>query len=246
MHIISHKAAKLGCEIHLYHSKDFIAKKCVGSHLKEVLWRASSSAVDDSLRCIPLFKGMKVMITDNIAFSHRVVNGAQEIVDSIKYEVDEHNHQYPIIVYMHIPNVGTVSPDLGEDIILVFPENSKFALRISGEAKQRQVIHWQVPIVPGYAYTDYKSQGCSLDHAIVDIQSAGSLQGIYVMLSHVCNLNGLAILHPFNVRKLKKHLSQELQEELARIDILDIETKTVYETMKMQFSAKRHLTGQTG
>ncbi|KAI0359119.1 hypothetical protein OH77DRAFT_1371632, partial [Trametes cingulata] len=53
------------------------------------------------------------------------------------------------------------------------------------------------------------------------IESALSLQGIYVMLSRVRTLNGLLILRPFSVAKLNSRLSQELREEFARIDYLD-------------------------
>ncbi|KAI9065712.1 hypothetical protein FKP32DRAFT_1557849, partial [Trametes sanguinea] len=56
------------------------------------------------------------------------------------------------------------------------------------------------------------------------IESAHSLQGMYVMLSRVRSLQGLLILRPFSPAKLCGRLSQELREELRRIDALDVAT----------------------
>ncbi|KAJ7656087.1 hypothetical protein DFH06DRAFT_899129, partial [Mycena polygramma] len=41
----------------------------------------------------------------------------------------------------------------------------------------------QLPLLPAYAYTDYKSQGRSLKWVIVDLNGCHSLQSVYVMLS---------------------------------------------------------------
>ncbi|EJU00957.1 hypothetical protein DACRYDRAFT_53432, partial [Dacryopinax primogenitus] len=45
--------------------------------------------------------------------------------------------------------------------------------------------------------TDYKSQGHSLNHAIVDLAGCKSPQSAYVMLSRVRSISGVAILREF-------------------------------------------------
>ncbi|KIM51976.1 hypothetical protein SCLCIDRAFT_142140, partial [Scleroderma citrinum Foug A] len=46
-----------------------------------------------------------------------------------------------------------------------------------------RISHRQIPIVPGWAFTDYKAQGTSLRTAIVDLASTRNVQHAYVMLS---------------------------------------------------------------
>ena len=63
---------------------------------------------------------------------------------------------------------------------------------------------------------------------VVDIESAQSLQGVYVMLSRVRSLSRLAVLWPFSLHRILSRLFQELQNELDRLDRLDVETKEMY------------------
>jgi hypothetical protein len=56
----------------------------------------------------------------------------------------------------------------------------------------------QLPLVLADSYTDYKSQGCTLQWAIVDLDSVRSLQGSYVMLSCVKSLKGIAVAIPLS------------------------------------------------
>ncbi|KAH9855861.1 hypothetical protein C2E23DRAFT_704920, partial [Lenzites betulinus] len=136
------------------------------------------------------------------------------------------------VAYVHVPGAGRISSDLEDNIVPIFPENTRFKCTVSvgGKKAVKTVTRRQLPIIPAYAYTDYKSQGKSLTKAIVDIESAKSLQGIYVMLSRVRSLEGLIILRPFSVAKLCARLSQELRDELNRIDSLDSATKALFES----------------
>ncbi|KAJ6543477.1 hypothetical protein B0H10DRAFT_1854207 [Mycena sp. CBHHK59/15] len=51
------------------------------------------------------------------------------------------------------------------------------------------------------------------------------MQGVYVMLSRVKSLKGLAILRWFPATKVFQRVSQEMQTELQRISELDVLTK---------------------
>lgn len=217
--IIAHKARALHEKVHAYHSRDKVAGDAASGDLQKALWKLQSNKCGDSLGRLPLFSGMKVMIRENLAFSKRLVNGAEGIVTEVVYE-ECNRVRYPTVVYLRVPGAGKVADDLEEDIVPIFPETSyfKYVVNVNGEEVPKSVTRQQLPLVPAYAYTDYKSQGKSLTHAIVDLESAYSLQGVYVMLSRVRSLEGLLILRPFSVAKLCSRLSQELRNELARID----------------------------
>lgn len=219
--IIAHKARAMNVTVHAYHARDKINGVAASGEVQKGLWKLQSNVCEDSLGKLPLFPGMKVMIRENLAFSRRLVNGAEGVVTDIIYEECD-NVRYPTVVYVRVPGSGKVSDDLEEDIVPVFPETVHFKCTFNeGERKTaKSISRQQLPLIPAYAYTDYKSQGKSLTHAIVDIESAHSLQGIYVMLSRVRSLDGLLLLRPFSMAKLCVRLSQELRQELARIDNL--------------------------
>ena len=228
--IIKHKSAEAGQKVTRLYSRDRVARKPVPKTLRDGLWKLPSSKTDDSLGILPIFPGMKVMIRENIAFSRKLVNGAEGTVQSIVHEVVD-GVAYATVAYVHVPGAGRVSDELEEDIVPVFPERAHFkcAMSVNGRKIVKQVSRLQLPLVPAYAYTDYKSQGKTLTHAIVDLQSAMSLQGAYVMLSRVRSLRGLMLLRPFGASKVCGRLSQELRDEFRRISRLDQATKARFE-----------------
>ena len=83
----------------------------------------------------------------------------------------------------------------------------------------------QLPLLPAYAFTDYKIQGRSLSAAIVDLQGCSSLQSVYVMLSGAKSLNGITILQYFYPKQIYQSLSQQFQDEFVCLDALDQKTK---------------------
>ena len=173
---------------------------------------------------------MKVMVTENIAISRGIVNGAEGTVHDIVYDTDDEGNRYVRVVYVHIPRSGRVCDGLLENVVPIFPVTSSFRYPImqGGITSMKSIARMQVPLLPAYVYTDYKSQGKSLASAVVDLESAQTLQGIYVMLSRVRSLSGLAILRPFNHDKLYARLSEELRAELARLETLNDETLQWY------------------
>ena len=229
LRLLDHHSRSLSATVHLYHSRDKLLGQPVNKEERDALWKLSTSTTHDSLGRLPLFPGMKVMVQENLAFMNRVVNGSEGIVRDIIYQ-EEDGKRYAIVVYVHIPGAGRVHPTADEDIVPIFPETSSFSwLRKLTEGIDKSVVsRTQLPLLPAYAYTDYKSQGRSLDTAIVDLSSASSLQGIYVMLSRVRSMKGLAILRPFSDRKILQRLSQELREELTRLDCLAESTAAVH------------------
>ena len=229
--MIQHHARRTGQEVHLYHSRDTIAREVPDSAVRRVLWSLPSSTTEDSLGRLPLFSGMKVMVQENLAFSNKVVNGTEGVLRDIRYEEGEEGYRVAIVAYVEISGAGHVSDSLSENIVPIFPESTYFAWDAPASlgGGRHRIARLQLPLLPSYAYTDYKSQGRTLERAVVDIESAQSLQGVYVMLSRVRSLSGLAVLRPFASHKILSRLSQELRDELDRLDTLDIQTKQKYE-----------------
>ncbi len=233
--IIAHKSNELGVKVTILHAQDKISRVPVSGALQQGLWKLSSSSTDDALGSLPIFPGMKVMLRENLAFSKRLVNGSEGIVRRVVHEVKD-GVAYATVAYIEVPGAGKVCQELDEDIVPIFPENVRFKCRMSvgGKTVMKWVSRRQLPLLPAYAYTDYKSQGKSLDYAIVDLQSALSLQGAYVMLSRVRSLSGLMILRSFSLSKVCSNLSQEMRNEFRRIDKLSEDTRLRYEAQRVR------------
>ena len=63
-----------------------------------------------------------------------------------------------------------------------------------------------------------------MDQAIVDLQSCHGTESPYVMLSRVTSLEGLAILRPFDKRKIQCRQSEDSRREARRLEFLRLHT----------------------
>ena len=230
--ILCHRARAIGADVHRYHSRDRVPHMTLDPATREFIWNMPTSKTKDSLGKLPLFPGMKVMVQENVAFACNVVNGAVGTVHDIKY-TEEDGRRYVVVVYVNIPGAGKYFGPDHSDTIPIFPVTTTFKWVIAPKsANTREQSVWvnrlQPPLLPAYVYTDYKAQGRSLDFAIVDPESARSQQGVYVMLSRVRTLEGLAILHPFQVRKVEERVSEEIRTELERLEFEDGTTRRWY------------------
>ncbi|KIM77056.1 hypothetical protein PILCRDRAFT_77181 [Piloderma croceum F 1598] len=159
------------------------------------------------------------MITENVAIKVKAVNGARGILKDIKYEVDEFGRRYASCVYVHVPNSDLSEYGLSDNIVPIVPISTTFRY------KQPNGLHFsitrrQLPLIPVYAFTDYKVQGQLMERAIVDITYCSSLQSMYVMLSRVRSLKGIAILRKYPANKINQRLAQEFRNEFKRLKSL--------------------------
>ncbi|PPQ97075.1 hypothetical protein CVT26_001258 [Gymnopilus dilepis] len=217
--IISSRAARSKKEVHLYYSKDYCKRREVTGGSAEYLWTLQSSLVRDSFGRLPMFEGMKVMVTENIAFDSKIVNGSEGTIRKILYDVDGEGRRFATAVYVHIEGIGFRIPGLEEDVVPIFPTRVSIssvnldAVGLEGCTFSRL----QLPLIPAYAFTDFKSQGKTLEKAIVDIITARG-QGAYVMLSRVTSLRGIAILRWFPPSCIYTRLPEDLRTELKRLN----------------------------
>ncbi|EAU91812.2 hypothetical protein CC1G_04579 [Coprinopsis cinerea okayama7 len=218
-------------EVCLYHSLDSSHRQPIAHEpLRTQLWNLSSRKNSESLGKLPLFVGMKVMITENVSITHKAVNGAEGTVVQIVYSENKEGLRFAEVVYVQIPGSGIQLHTLPPETLPLFPTSTTIKHHIkSATLAARSFTRKQVPLVPAYSYTDYKSQGRSLSRAIVDISTARG-QGVYVMLSRVKWLEGLLILRSFPASKIFESMSGELRSELNRLTILDVATEAAYQS----------------
>jgi len=106
-----------------------------------------------------------------------------------------------------------------------------------------EVSRRQLPITPGYAYTDYRAQGQTLSCIIVDIGPPPSFElspfNAYVALSRCRGRDGIRLLRPFDDALFTEHPLEDLRVEDERIRILDRATRGWWEHR----TAKKHVGG---
>lgn len=221
---ITEFAESTGQAIEYMVAKDKIGKRLVTETERERLVRLSSSTTKDSLGILPLVPGMKVMITENVALAQSVVNGAEGTLVSVKYRKDSSGNKFAICAFVKIPGSGVKIDGLPVDVVPIIPTSTQFTY-ISPQGAKFHISRSQLPLLPAYAYTDYKAQGRTLKIAIVDLADCTSLQSVYVMLSRVKSLGGLAILRWFKSTKLYQNLQEEFRNEFNRLRRLHEETE---------------------
>ncbi len=210
-------------EIHFYHSKDYHKRERVPTHLRNILWKLGANVTKDRLGVIPLVPGMKVMITENLAMPHKIVNGCEGTLYSLYYNSDELGHRYPVCANVLVPGCGISAPGLPNDVVPIRPTRDSFAYDNCG--RHFSISREQLPLLPAYAYVDYKCQGRSLSHAIIDLCGCRTLQSAYVMLSRVSCLNNLGVLRWFSPNKIESALKPQFRKEFERLDRLADKTR---------------------
>ncbi|KAJ7279722.1 P-loop containing nucleoside triphosphate hydrolase protein [Mycena rebaudengoi] len=151
--------------------------------------------------------------------------------------------QVPLVVGMKVMltenialKAGMVNGRRYADCVYIEIPDSNVDLHPAGvnDGLKFNISRLQLPLLPAYAYTDFKSQGRSLDLVIVDLEGARSLQGLYVMLSRATTLKMLAVLRNFGPRTMSSRLAEEFRDEFRRLERLDAETTKSWMAYKAQ------------
>lgn len=189
--------------------------------------------------------GMKVMVTYNIETDPDIANGARgEIIEIV---LDEHESSYSLSqsviqleyppAYMLIKMLLTKASSLeglDENVIHLIPMERTFSIIHGNQCKT--VVHKQLPLTSAYAFTDYRSQGQTIQNAIIDITSLPTENlmpfNIYVALSHCRGREGLCLLCDFDDKLLTSHPSEYLRTEGERLVQLDREINIWWKAMQ--------------
>jgi hypothetical protein len=158
--------------------------------------------------------------------------------------ITNEGNRYAVCAYVHIPGSRLQAPQLEYEVVPILPIRTNFTYRAEspiedddrpdngkgGKKKNKMGISFnisrlQLPLLPAYAFSDYKIQGQSLTNIIIDLQGCRSLQSAYVMLSRAKSLKGVAIMRWFDPGKIYKALPQQFRDEFLRLHNLDEATK---------------------
>ena len=191
--------------------------------------------------------GMKAMVLLNVATEADIANGTRgEIQDIILDEregsivPDEEGIvrlRYPPAMLLFKPDRTTKLefPGLPAGIIPLTPSQTKFS--VTGRSGKRyKITRRQYAMTAGYAFTDYKSQGQTIEYVIIDIgrPPTGSLSpfSVYVALSRSRGRDMIRLLRDFDPNLFQNHPSEALRQDMKRLEILNEETKKDWQTRR--------------
>ncbi|KAG8682909.1 hypothetical protein FRC11_014190, partial [Ceratobasidium sp. 423] len=181
-----------------------------------------------------LSKGMPVLVTVNVETEIDVANGSRGIIQEIivhddgpgatQESLEIHLQRPPasVLVSLSHTRAGPIE-DLVQGVVPIVPEQGCFQQPIPG--KPAITIHReQIPLIPAYAFTDYRAQGQTLPYVIVDIASPpGGITpfNAYVALSRSRSRERCRILPDFNDKLFTKPPSEDMNAEDDRLEERD-------------------------
>ena len=181
---------------------------------------------------LPLFVGMPIYISNNIAVELGLTNGTSGMVKAIHLQnVETISEQDTGFHHVQFTDTDCIIVEL-DDIeaiqlrglqpnhIPIFPQSGSFQVELkrkktSGKVKKISVNRTHFPIVPRFSVTGHKSQGLTLEKAIVDLVPNPKYKGSvevshsYVPLSRVRRLEPLTILREFPASVILKPAENE-------------------------------------
>ncbi|KAG1847831.1 hypothetical protein DFJ58DRAFT_730013 [Suillus subalutaceus] len=192
-----------------------------------------------------LVKGMQVMVTRNLATTANLSNGSRGRVVDIKLDVREDGITDEDVaarkVFLHYPPALVILelnfcelpplPGLGERQVPLTPEKFKFTI---GSSPSTTVTRRQLALTPAYAFTDFKSQGQTIEHVLVDVGRTTCFNlspfNVYVALSRSRGRDTIRLLRDFDNDLFLRHPSEDLRIEERRIDGLVEETTKLFDS----------------
>ena len=103
----------------------------------------------------------RVMLTANIWVEVGLVNGAMGTVQAICYDNDQSPPNFPIAVTVHFDSY--CGPTLSDGSVTIIP------IRRTWLSTNKPCSRLQLPLKLAWAITIHKSQGMTLDKAVIDV-----------------------------------------------------------------------------
>lgn len=192
---------------------------------------------------IRICKGMRIMITRNISTTANLSNGSrgritdiildprEPKVESKVVDTREVLLRYPpamVIVHLDFCELPPLQ-GLPPQHVPVSPSQCRFSIATTPSTR---VTRRQLPLIPAYAFTDFKAQGQTIDNVLVDIGKttcfALSPFNAYVALSRSHGRNCIRLLRDFDNDLFLRYPSEDLRIEDIRIEQQAEETKKHY------------------
>ena len=176
----------------------------------------------EALGRLPLIPGMPVMITENLSMENKIVNGSEGVLTDIVYKTEPEGRE-AVCAYIKVTSSPITIEHLPTSVVPIFPKSVQFTHRLS-KTKSIHINRTQLPLVPAWAFTDYKVQGASMTTVIIDLVSARGIQNVYVMLSCATGLQNPAVYRWFTLHQAFSRLQEDLWNELNCIAHLNEQT----------------------
>ena len=174
--------------------------------------------------------GAEVFLTWNLWANARLVNGTRGVVQDFVFDDDHLPPSLPLAVIVNFPDYA--GPPFLEEYPTYVPISVQYA-----EWRHRTSVlsRTQIPLRMCWAYTIYKSQGQTIEKAVIDLGDKEMMSGAtYVALSRLRHLEDGVIaefpLDHLKQMKKQKRLKDRLEEEerlrgLALITLQSIEDR---------------------
>ena len=204
-----------------------------------------SGKTSGRLKNLPLCLGMPVMVTTNIDVPGGIVNGSMGTIRSFDYKTLSNGEHILNHCIVHIPTATAAQmPGLGDHEYPIMPDTIYIRVRASKSKQMITIKRTQVPLIHAFAITAHKSQGQTIDKAVVDLTACHGTEAPYVMLSRVRRLDDLLILRAFPISKIRCRLSEDSRREQTRIYFHHLTTMLRYGTPQEQELATTELAKQ--
>ena len=204
-------------------AKDTVNKGKVPNSVANKILNKAATQTGQIAGEIPFYVGMPVYLSKNMEVELGLTNGTSGVVRSIhlkngrsisadtgKHYVNFREGDYIIVEFDDI-KVNPL-PGLVLNHIPITPQDTDFSVYV-GKGKSVTVKRRHFPLVPRFSATAHKSQGMTLDKAIVDLvppirkgrrnPDPVGIEFAYVPLSRVRTLQDLQILRMFDPAVLK-------------------------------------------
>ena len=172
--------------------------------------------------------GSRVMLTRNIWVDKGLCNGSMGIVHSIIYKEGQNPPNLPIAVLVNFESYHGPGFDNEDKVVSIVPIIS---MSNSTDNMERQ----QLPLKLCWAITIHKSQGLTLNKAIVDLGPKEKVAGLaYVAISRVRKLSDLIIIPTTHERLTSVQNSANFKfrlEEEKRLDGICLKTEERYQSL---------------
>ena len=163
-------------------------------------------------KMVYLARDARVMLTVNIWVDAGLVNGSVGTVVDIVYSGDKRSpHDLPDFVVCHFPQYRG-PPYAGPNTVPIAPVQRTWL------HENRALARVNLPLTLAWAVTIHKSQGLTLDKAVVDIGNSERSAGLsFVALSRVRSLDHLRLV-PFGIDRLKKIAKNTNVQKRKQVD----------------------------
>jgi hypothetical protein len=142
--------------------------------------------------------GMPVVILYNLYKYLGVTNGSSGIIQDIKYGIN----QRPTALYITMLNCDFQVEGLEPNTVIIKTQEESGTITMRNLNLTMKWKRKQFPISEGFCITDYKSQGSTIENALISLSDSKRVS-TYVKLSRTKNRIGTTVMPSFTLDNLK-------------------------------------------